>query len=227
MLINPVLLRTLRKQIIPITVNYGYLYNWYVVGDARGIANVGWHVPTPTEVLTLANYLGGQSLAGGKLKEVGVTYWDFPNTSATNVSQFNSRGGGNRWWGTGAFGDWKLKAYFWSTARDSTTAYVAALSNTTAVFDPAAGYYVKKCGASIRLIKDTTTLTNGQTGLYVDNSGNAYRTICIGTQEWLADNLVESKYRDGSSISVVTDSNVWKGLTTPAMCAFNNNILNV
>ena len=76
-------------------------------------------------------------------------------------------------------------------------------------------------------MKTTTSLTHGQTGTYTGNDGKIYRTICIGTQEWLADNLCETKYRNGDSIPEVTDDSAWAALTTGAMCAYNNDWSNV
>jgi uncharacterized protein (TIGR02145 family) len=52
---------------------YGHLYNWYAVNDSRNIAPLGWHVPTITEWTTLITYLGGGSLAGVKLTELGFS----------------------------------------------------------------------------------------------------------------------------------------------------------
>ena len=71
-------------------------------------------------------------------------------------------------------------------------------------------------------MKDTTTLTHGQTGTYTGNDGKVYRTICIGAQEWLADNLLETLYRDLSAIPEVTSDATWIGLTTGARCSYNN-----
>jgi len=77
---------------------YGKLYNWYaVVGiwDAASLSNpslrkslapVGKHIPTATEYTTLITFLGGTSVAGGKLKEQGFCHWISPNTDATNSS---------------------------------------------------------------------------------------------------------------------------------------------
>ena len=48
---------------------YGALYNWYTVTDLRGLCPAGWHVPTDAEWTTLTSYLGGESVAGGKMKE--------------------------------------------------------------------------------------------------------------------------------------------------------------
>ena len=47
---------------------YGLLYNWYAVNDPRGLAPEGWHVPTDAEWLKLTDYLGGDKIAGTKMK---------------------------------------------------------------------------------------------------------------------------------------------------------------
>ena len=51
---------------------YGNLYNWYAVHDSRNIAPDGWHVPTDAEWQTLVDFLGGNTLAGGKMKSTGL-----------------------------------------------------------------------------------------------------------------------------------------------------------
>ena len=54
---------------------YGRLYTWYAVTDTRNVCPTGWHVPTDAEWTTLTTFLGGESVAGGKLKETGTTHW--------------------------------------------------------------------------------------------------------------------------------------------------------
>ena len=49
-------------------VKYGKLYNWYAVNDPRGLAPVGYHVPTDAEWTQLSDYLGGEGVAGKKMK---------------------------------------------------------------------------------------------------------------------------------------------------------------
>lgn len=55
-----------------------------------------------------------------------------------------------------------------------------------------------------------------------DADGNVYNTITIGTQLWMKENLKTTKYRDGSSITNVTDPNTWLSLTTEAYCNYDN-----
>ena len=92
---------------------YGKLYNWFaVVGiyDAasannpalrKKLAPTGWHVPTDAKWTQLTDCLGGESVAGGKMKstgtiQAGTGLWDDPNTAATNESGFTGLPGGIR-----------------------------------------------------------------------------------------------------------------------------------
>lgn len=82
-------------------------------------------------------------------------------------------------------------------------------------------------GVGIRPCKLLTELKHGETGTYVGNDSKVYRTICIGNIEWLADNLAETKCRNGDLIPEVTDNAAWAALTTGALCAYNNDWNNV
>jgi uncharacterized protein (TIGR02145 family) len=59
-------------------------------------------------------------------------------------------------------------------------------------------------------------------GAMTDQEGNVYKTIVIGTQEWMAENLKTSIYRNGDPIENVTNDNEWSGLSTGAWCFYNN-----
>ena len=131
--------------------SYGNLYNWYAGSDTRGICPVGWHVPSQTDAQNLINFLGGFTVAGGKLKEVGTTYWYDTfngNVGATNESGFSARGGGTRNSG-GNFSVLRQIGLFWTTSENYEFDCVnngigAGLSNVS----------FKTIGYSIRCIKD-------------------------------------------------------------------------
>jgi uncharacterized protein (TIGR02145 family) len=61
-------------------------------------------------------------------------------------------------------------------------------------------------------------------GTMNDQQGNTYRTIIIGSQEWMAENLNTSVYRNGDSISYVASSADWSGLTSGARAYFNDSV---
>jgi len=97
---------------------YGRLYTWYAATDSRNVCPTGWHLPTDKEWIKLINYLGGQTEAGGNLKETGTTHWLSPNKDATNSSGFTALPGGYRTI-EGAFyriGDY---CFYWSSTEYS------------------------------------------------------------------------------------------------------------
>lgn len=80
---------------------HGKLYNWYACADERGLCPTGWHVPSYSDWFLLINYLGGESVAGGKMKTVGTfetgsNIWFSPNVGATNSSGFSGIASGLR-----------------------------------------------------------------------------------------------------------------------------------
>ncbi|MDP4222586.1 MAG: fibrobacter succinogenes major paralogous domain-containing protein [Bacteroidota bacterium] len=106
---------------IPNKTTYGALYNWYTVSSGK-LCPSGWHVSTDDEWLTMENYLGGASPAGGKLKETGVSHWLSPNTGATNESGFTALPGGWRL-GTGTFESITTYGYWWTSTESTPNAY--------------------------------------------------------------------------------------------------------
>jgi uncharacterized protein (TIGR02145 family) len=189
---------------------YGAFYNQYAVQDSRNIMNTGWHIPDKDELWTFYAFVGGQN-AGGKLKNTGFEYWNSPNGNATNELGFNWKGSGMA---SGGVSQHKNYGTIWCTTDNSamlTDRYVGYLSVVTHGTS-----WAKWMGYSARGIKDSTNLTNGQTGTYTGNDGTVYPTICIGTQEWLAQDLYETKYRNGDLITLVPNWGFCQN--TSAMC---------
>lgn len=73
---------------------YGRLYTWYAAVDSRGLCPTGWHLPSDSEWDELTNFLGGENVAGGKLKS--IENWNTPNNGATDEVGFSSVGSGYR-----------------------------------------------------------------------------------------------------------------------------------
>jgi uncharacterized protein (TIGR02145 family) len=133
---------------------YGKLYNWYAAIDSRNIAPAGWHVPSKEEWMILINSLGGLDLAGGEMKETGLTHWNTPNSGATNNSGFIGLPGGNRT-NTGAYNFIGNGGYWWTTTEDgltSTDAEAIGLFYNLSEAGQISGS--KLYGVSIRCIKD-------------------------------------------------------------------------
>ena len=94
---------------------YGVLYNWPAV-MTEGICPSGWHIPTDGEFTELTDFLGGEDVAGAKMKEAGYDHWDAPNTGATNSSGWTGLPGGIRY--AGAFGDPNYSGVWWSASEE-------------------------------------------------------------------------------------------------------------
>lgn len=128
---------------------YGKLYNWYALNDPRGIAPKGWHIPSEKEWIKLSTYLGGENIAGDKMKS--KEGWDVSG-NGNNESKFNGFPGGFRF-GNGEFGNITGLGSFWSTT-EFQISYVDVLildyGTSTASFTP----FEKAFGASIRCIKN-------------------------------------------------------------------------
>jgi len=192
--------------------------------ETASIAPVGWHVPPQTDVDLLQSYLGGWSVAGGKLKETGLTHWLDPNMGATNEFEFNGLGSGVRDGGNGVFGFQKaVFSIHVSDIQIPGSYYGFILEYNSASFlsyEPNDKY-----GRSLRLLKNDSTFTPGDT--ITDIDGNVYPLVKIGTQVWTASNWKCTKYNDGTPIPLVEDNATWAALTTGAQCIYGNDEANL
>ena len=142
---------------------YGVLYNWpaAMAGEAssnsvpsgvQGVCPTGWHLPSDAEWTVLTSFLGGESVAGGKMKEAGTSHWNSPNTGATNSSGFSGLPGGFRNT-NGYFSDVGYYGYFWSSSEYSTAyAWFRNLNYTNAYVGRT--NYSKGLGFSVRCLRD-------------------------------------------------------------------------
>ena len=143
---------------------YGKLYNWYAVAgiwneasktdesQRKKLAPIGYHVPSESEWTTLTDYLGGDAVAGGKMKATGTSLWNTPNTEATNSSGFTGLPGGARSF-SGTFTNFGANGIWWSSSETNTTNaslrglyYYDGYTNRTS--------YNKPTGFSVRCLRD-------------------------------------------------------------------------
>lgn len=234
----------------PFEVKYGYLYNWYVTTDSRDISSSDdWIVPDSTNLKTLLDYIDNYNSideqwdsAGTYLKESDTIYWAYvfgtdTIIEGTNDYNFNLRGAGVRR-DDGSFDAIRLLSYV-----TSPTIIETDVSNYHLFFVHSRAYVNKSdnpfvYGMSIRLVRPATESEQLlDDGTYVDdyvgNNLYIYRTVKIGTQIWLADNLAETKYRNGDWIDgynggVYTpiSNEDWAAKTTGAMCAYDDDETN-
>lgn len=130
---------------------YGGLYNWYAVSSGK-LCPAGWHVPSDDEWYTLVNYLGGESPAGGKLKEAGTSHWMSPNTGATNESEFTALPGGLRRGDNGTFESQTVYGYWWtSTELTGSSWYRRIWHNDDKTYR---NLFNSRYGMSVRCIKN-------------------------------------------------------------------------
>lgn len=162
---------------------YGKMYNLYAVEgiyDAaslsdttlrKNLAPTGYHVPTDAEWTIVNTFLGGESVAGGKMKETGTAHWLSPNTSATNSSGFTGLPGGFRHQSYGTYINIGSFGYWWiSGSSDCGTngGRIRGLGYSAADALTSCNYYTFGC--SVRCLSDNplsnTTFETSSLKLY-------------------------------------------------------------
>ncbi len=149
---------------------YGRLYDF---STSKNICPSEWHLPSDSEWQEMIDYLGGDSIAAGKLKEQGDDHWVAPNTDATNLSGFTALPAGYKLYDT--FFNLGEGTYYWSSRSYWQIAYIYKLTYNSSEITQIV-FYANDQGASVRCIKDnvyeiadfgdTLTLSNAQIGSY-------------------------------------------------------------
>jgi uncharacterized protein (TIGR02145 family) len=144
---------------------YGGLYIWATAMNGAagstsnpsgvpGVCPAGWHVPSSLEWTNLTDYLGGEGVAGGKLKETGTIHWADPNAGATNESGFTALPGGGRR-SDGLFLLVGYSGVWWSSSEgDASYNYNWAWYLNYNLADVEGKYGSKYAGFSVRCVRD-------------------------------------------------------------------------
>ena len=139
--------------------DYGRLYNWYAVDDARGLCPSGWHVPTDGEFMTLEMELGmSESEANGtgwrgtdQGTQMKSSASDSPAWNGTNTSGFSGLAGGYRVY-TGELHDEGNYGYFWSASANGALAWYRLLSSGYTEVSGTTTF--SESGFSVRCVRD-------------------------------------------------------------------------
>ncbi len=139
---------------------YGALYNWHALKSAN-LCPDGWHVPNYDDWVEVIDYLGGDSIAGGKMKTMGNDHWH-TNVGASNESGFSGLPGG--WRGMSGFYEMHHLARFWSASEyngEETAWYRVLRDDTTGIFRYGHIITFPSPGFSVRCVKDKERSENG------------------------------------------------------------------
>jgi uncharacterized protein (TIGR02145 family) len=142
---------------------YGVLYNWTAAmngsssstsnpSNVQGVCPAGWHLPSDVEWTILTDNLGGSIVAGGKLKDTGITQWSYPNPGSTNETGFTALPSGYRDSG-GTFNQIGSSGSFWrSTENNGNNAYYSGMYYDSKGISR--NSTIKERGISVRCVKD-------------------------------------------------------------------------
>jgi uncharacterized protein (TIGR02145 family) len=193
-------------------VKFGKLYNWYAINDPRGLAPEGWFIPTNAEWAQLISNLGGEKVAGDKLKtKNGWHTVNGKSSNGTNESGFSAYPNCIREY-NGAFPQSNSNiATFWSidqNERVNTQVFsIICEDQTTEVTNNTFVY--KAEGHPVRCFRD----------------GTEYNQIIIGGKKWMKENLNAIRFRNGDPIPQATSAEDWIRAAKnkqPAWCYYEN-----
>jgi uncharacterized protein (TIGR02145 family) len=162
---------------------YGRLYTWE---DAVNNAPVGWHLPTDEEWDKMQQYVQNTYDDNLPVALKSKTGWESGGEPAngTDASGFNMVPSGARWFVDGTYYAKGERAYFWTSGKtDSIRAAIRKFTSSDTQIG--AGASNVDYGFSVRYIKDKADY-----GTFTDDrDGETYKTITIGEQTWMAENL--------------------------------------
>lgn len=226
---SPIQVTVVQDGFVPVgdlTILQGFIYNMPALFDTRKISSSDDWVVATTSPLDSANPAADYTnLYNYVVPNFLNLLHDYSNSLGFDAYVTNGR---RR---TGVFttiGEYPAGSILMSPYYNQTTPvsdYVTFIGNYNNV-PTMTTYEVPDISFPARLVRRTTSLTNGESGTYVGNNGIEYPTICINGREWLAANLIETNYRNGDSITEIVDNTIWNRNMVDGIgqrCSYNNN----
>lgn len=183
----------------------GRLYNFYAVFDPRGLAPIGWSIPTDYDWEVLANFLGDEITGGQKLNEISM----FKKNKLMKIkgSFFNKSPGScnlDGFWGTGESNSWWSSTNYFGESN-----WCRSISKSGPIYRNASGTW--GIGMPVRCILSSTS-SDGDLDLTkrFPILDSPYHPISIGHQVWSDRNLSEKVFRNGDTILFVRNPEEWK-----------------
>jgi uncharacterized protein (TIGR02145 family) len=222
----PVVAGTIPPE-VQIYTGYGQLYNFYTV-DTGLLAPDGWHVLSNLEweeLMLTIDPDGTPTVNDAGMKLKATKTWEFPDGGIDSYG-FRALSSGSRdydgafvgmgnvchWYTADAVNGNGVFVFIFSGVAEYCNTLYTGIEGTSNVI-----------GHSVRCVKDSTTLSIGQTSTVTDIDGNTYPTVCMpDSKEWMASSLKVTKLNDSTVIPEVTDNSAWAALTTPGRCWYNN-----
>jgi uncharacterized protein (TIGR02145 family) len=204
-------------------LNNNTTYYWKIIAkDSKGASTSSpvWSFTTiqgnPQGCIpSLISPLEGAILDNGCFNQTDPVEWHFDWTDCEGATMYDLR----ITWASGLYSD------------DQTTTSEFTMKWTAYILDANLKYKVRAMINGVWgewsnertfHVEPVDTDCNGQT--ITDIDGNKYNTVQIGTQIWMSENLKVTHYRNGETISNITDDTQWNLLTSGAYCWYNNNI---
>lgn len=213
----------------------GKLYNQHAVKDTRNICPSGWRVPEVVDFDILFANLDGRVNAASHLKSIDHWSNELPGTSDNSIGFSAIPGGMVDYLGN------QDNAYFnrlWTITGSNLDQIIMPIHiekdiNIASTLSYTSNMYYMNEGYSVRCILDNpiyyfpmdsilnSTLTYGSIS---DFNGNDYKTITIGTQNWMAQNLRTSHFSNGDPIPAMQSNSDWANASTPGFSSLYNDV---
>jgi uncharacterized protein (TIGR02145 family) len=216
---------------------YGGIYNWYTAINSHGLVyftrnglkEYGWRVPTHDDMVAIRQLLGGVSIAGGHMKQTGLSHWNLQTIGTDNSSGFSGIGAGMRAGDTGNFEELTEELFMWCSDMSDPTqgdsSYLTSTSDAFVIYPFSADL---NDGFSIRCVRDTNITDDMKYKNTYNLSAGDNTIITVGITEPYGVMVIDSS---GNDITDSLDINIpatWNNsfiisTTTP----YNNVIIKI